>query len=136
MAERNARSPAAEPQSSVIRTWNSDAFREMSALSNTEGNKNSKIKYLVWCIREKHSLYWSFIQAVYVRSDKENVITAELLKKAMLHRQVLGELLLSVRQGFNTKENWEQWVRDECLMGQSIANDYMELAKNAKHEQP
>ncbi len=136
MAERTVGLPAADPPSSMIPTWNSDALREIPASRGSEGKKDIEINELSLRIREEHSLFWSFLQAVHERNDKGNVITAELLKKAMLHRQMLGELLLSVRRGFNTKENWEQWVRDQCLMDQSIANDYMQLAKNAKHEQP
>lgn len=87
-------------------------------------------------IREEHAQYWAFIQSLSQIAERESTRAGALLAEAGLHKNRIGELLLLVRDSFRTNELWESWLKEQCLMNVSIANQFMRGALGATSGRP
>lgn len=129
MARHSLESFSKGKQKSPFIIGKADTLSELQTRSANRHGSDSIMVDLAARIREEHSLFVAFLQTLHERDAGEYVMAAVLLQEAVFHLQAVGKLLLSARLKFAGEEDWQQWLRSQCLLDHFLASHYMDLVQ-------
>ncbi len=95
---------------------------------NTQSSDKRSIDEYATEIRQEQSLFFAYMQSFRQLRRTDPDRARRLHKQAMHHGRNAGELLLSVWGRFATAAIWMHWLRNQCMMHESFAVQYMQLA--------